>query len=1769
MSKSNIALALGKASQAKASLIKSLDALWASIPAGDKAIRAGQRIVLVAGKTMSIEDYAASLKAFKPRGKNPVKAGTQKSAGQVSISLPEQLDHIVKQNAGNPAAYFLTADGGILSMKTVQEELPLILDSMNRYHSEGVKNTETEQWAVVGFGINDSDPDMSDDHTGEMIPVTANKVKADAADAIKPAEDPKAIPDPKEKQADPRRDRGDKEDDHYAQLEPGKRPAVVVLKKPGTDGTIYEARTVSTEQLNKPDADFALAQWCETEAEAKKVAKALEQGRADKTLLPDTWPTHKSPQALSEDEIKKLHTSKDKLDKIRRVDVTAGKVKAGGIRKGGDHPDAFDFDWTETPQAFTFKVNDAMKESLLEQVQQGRSQSALYDLLEGIIANSDIDWIQPEEIGALTDAPIFGHVDRDDQGKVVNVGHVWWYPDYMVSDPIEELATKGTVTFVGAPENAKVAATKVKAMGRMITDAIAQAFLKGQRRRIANTSTDGQTIWLHNNAIARKAADGSVEITLAGWPTATTRERLNGLLNAMGINKRVSQRGGEQMLDGKPWDGEWISVGPMVDMGDQPGTTGPEVISSRLHFMAAVLELWKTPRDYAGPDFPDYYLGLARHRDSETLENANFDSMLEKLGGEHTSPEFAKTHPDTEEVMVTRASHWAVGWAEQILVHKDSPLVPELESMLNSLEDYPVLDEDKLTEMESAKMADDWETYGQAEVLNALSKVEGMGEYDTWEKLPPDLAQSLQEAWEDSWSSSDGGGLTQAEIASKAEAWVKAGPTRERKALEEAGQQTLPGMEARKKALISSLHLIIAMNKVKAEPDPAPATGGATSPVIAAVEEYLALFDKYNNTGATDSEVSGPGWVVLKRAALDQPWDPKEVDRWGFYESEMTPEIYQEFKDAAVKVYKIVNEQATPRDIRWLKDNSHYQVDWSMAPGSLKPKGGALPRRPFVQGAGKKKGKFDPQNPWDSKGRAPHELGYSGPDPDDVDPEPEDEDRGPDPEMDIIIGDDGLSAYYAGKEIASVTRDEADEDEDALEKAVAAWMDQHGFFPDVWSISDHGNPSIVTERFFKFTKQSKGKKVKAAMVGEEGIVRWTNGGRQYTAKAKVVTANPKSTVVELLDPAGDDPEKTGYTTGRKIKVPNPGTKYNGFFTQEEGDRLNKETEAKREARRAEVFRKLTPEEAEARYAKIKDIVNNQGHGKVDGFLMDGSTAQAIVNVVNHLESKGLTEKRLQYISLSVPGMADFAWKVNTFKSAKVKADEIGEAVNRADRLLREAKPKKKAKKPECPACGETEDYLWDEVAGDPSSFEFECQHCGEIWRTKKSDVNLLAMKLTAADVLQGDIVTFNDATSGDEAEGRVLKQVGTTMAGKPVYKVQVLKKGYEVRLSEDDIITVRRPHVTAAYGDHPTNCQRCGAEIHQFDQAKHKSGMMLCPKCRKDDKGTDAWMKEQGEAASKSRKQRESMMGAKALKADRPEPRIYRKVNKDGQEGMSGEFSEDGGKTWYAFTAWVPLAKVHLAWGTAPAEVAQEIINLSEYPEMAEEGDWSAFRDSSDEQIREMEKVADRWRGNKPWPWDLPQAQMNAAKQVVLASDLDMARELMEMLESMGFETASRFGEGSEALPKEEDDAVKADGVYKVEWTIAARFVPKFEKLAKRLDLEMVQGGDGGVDLNEDEGEEMWTFTGSKDALQKFIQEVTGEPESKADIMKASAPYTAQPMKKGPKFDKSTRFLPREGLYPGGEMPKVKPGEQRDEPPIPKPKRVEGGALRRRPFPRG
>jgi hypothetical protein len=102
------------------------------------------------------------------------------------------------------------------------------------------------------------------------------------------------------------------------------------------------------------------------------------------------------------------------------------------------------------------------------------------------------------------------------------------------------------------------------------------------------------------------------------------------------------------------------------------------------------LRRWTYPPNYGGATWYDYCQGIAgRSRDSEILEESNFHTALEILGGE------------SEDVVVVCENHWAVGWIEWIAIHKDAWDKLEIgERIRERFEDYPILDEEDFSRRE-------------------------------------------------------------------------------------------------------------------------------------------------------------------------------------------------------------------------------------------------------------------------------------------------------------------------------------------------------------------------------------------------------------------------------------------------------------------------------------------------------------------------------------------------------------------------------------------------------------------------------------------------------------------------------------------------------------------------------------------------------------------------------------------------------------------------------------------------------------------------------------------------------------------------------------------------------------------------------------------------------------------------------------------------------------------------------------------------------------
>lgn len=110
------------------------------------------------------------------------------------------------------------------------------------------------------------------------------------------------------------------------------------------------------------------------------------------------------------------------------------------------------------------------------------------------------------------------------------------------------------------------------------------------------------------------------------------------------------------------------------------------------------IKRWELPESYAGAEWPEHYVFLGQHRDSDSLGRSNFRCALKALGGE------------SETVVVVREGHWAVGWVEWIGIHEsDDKSLLVADEILEGLDSYPVVNEDDWSELEYDEVCQFWE----------------------------------------------------------------------------------------------------------------------------------------------------------------------------------------------------------------------------------------------------------------------------------------------------------------------------------------------------------------------------------------------------------------------------------------------------------------------------------------------------------------------------------------------------------------------------------------------------------------------------------------------------------------------------------------------------------------------------------------------------------------------------------------------------------------------------------------------------------------------------------------------------------------------------------------------------------------------------------------------------------------------------------------------------------------------------------------------------
>lgn len=104
----------------------------------------------------------------------------------------------------------------------------------------------------------------------------------------------------------------------------------------------------------------------------------------------------------------------------------------------------------KTGGALLITADNESRADLAEAFRRGGYPRAESEALEGL--HERYSWVQPETIGALTEAPILVANDDliypDDAHPHPSAdAAVYWFPDYCIRDPWRELADKGRVVF--------------------------------------------------------------------------------------------------------------------------------------------------------------------------------------------------------------------------------------------------------------------------------------------------------------------------------------------------------------------------------------------------------------------------------------------------------------------------------------------------------------------------------------------------------------------------------------------------------------------------------------------------------------------------------------------------------------------------------------------------------------------------------------------------------------------------------------------------------------------------------------------------------------------------------------------------------------------------------------------------------------------------------------------------------------------------------------------------------------------------------------------------------------------------------------------------------------------------------------------------------------------------------------------------------------------------------------------------------------------------
>lgn len=124
-------------------------------------------------------------------------------------------------------------------------------------------------------------------------------------------------------------------------------------------------------------------------------------------------------------------------------------------------------------------------------------------------------------------------------------------------------------------------------------------------------------------------------------------------------------------------------------------------------------------------------LDIGRNRESDCLQESNWHVALKKLGGENYDDV-----DDTGDVRIVRFGHWACGWIEHIFVRPNTLAHKIAKKLESEIEDYPVLDENDLSEREDEAADHIWrDCYSNSERIQYIRDHRNQFDFPSFEYM--------------------------------------------------------------------------------------------------------------------------------------------------------------------------------------------------------------------------------------------------------------------------------------------------------------------------------------------------------------------------------------------------------------------------------------------------------------------------------------------------------------------------------------------------------------------------------------------------------------------------------------------------------------------------------------------------------------------------------------------------------------------------------------------------------------------------------------------------------------------------------------------------------------------------------------------------------------------------------------------------------------------------------------------------------------------------